>query len=137
MTHRYEIVEHTADTGIETGGDTLADAIGNAAFGMFDLMYDLSSVSAETSVTFQVTAISPPELLVDVLSELLLRSETDDLVFTEFRVHATEMHATVDTAGAPIQGLELRGPPIKAITYHDLRCEPTGDGWEIRVIFDV
>ncbi len=137
MTRRYEIVEHTADTGIETGGDTLAHAIGNAAFGMFDLMYDLSSVSAETSVTFKVAAISPPELLVDVLSELLLRSETDDLVFTEFRVRAAEMHATVDAAGAPIHGLELRGPPIKAITYHDLRCAPAGDGWEIRVIFDV
>ena len=137
MTHRYEIIDHTADTGIETGGDTLADAIGNAAFAMFDLMYDLSSISAETPITFEATAISPPELLVDVLSELLLRSETDDLVFTDFRVHEAGMHATVDAAGASIQGLELRGPPIKAVTYHELRCEPAGDGWEIRVIFDV
>jgi SHS2 domain-containing protein len=137
LTHRYEIIDHTADTGIETGGDTLADAIGNAAFAMFDLMYDLSSISAKTSVLFEATAISPPELLVDVLSELLLRSETDDLVFTEFRVREVGMRATVDAAGASISGLELRGPPIKAVTYHDLRCEPVGDGWEIRVIFDV
>jgi SHS2 domain-containing protein len=137
LTHRYEIIDHTADTGIETGGDTLAEAIGNAAFGMFDLMYDLSSISAETSVTFDVAAASPPELLVDVLSELLLRSETDDLVFTEFRVSERGMRATVTAAGASIQGLELRGPPIKAVTYHDLRCEPTGDGWKIRLIFDV
>jgi SHS2 domain-containing protein len=137
LTHRYAIVEHTADTGIETGGDTLADAIGNAAFGMFDLMYDLSSISAEMSVTFDRAAVSPTELLVDVLSELLLRSETDDVVLVEFRVHEAGMRAIVDAAGASIQGLELRGPPIKAVTYHDLRCEPAGDGWKIRVIFDV
>ena len=137
LTHRYEVIDHTADTGVKTGGDTLADAIGNAAFAMFDLMYDLSSLSAETPVTFDAAAVSPPELLVDVLSELLLRSETDDLAFTEFRVHEAGMHATISAAGASTLGLELRGPPIKAVTYHDLRCEPDGDAWEIRVIFDV
>ena len=137
MTHRYDIVEHTADTGIETRGHTLAEAIGNAAFAMFDLMYDLSSVPAGMSVTFETTAGSPPDLLVDVLSELLLRSETDDVVFSEFRVHESSMCATVEAAGATAIGRELRGPPIKAVTYHRLRCEPAGDHWEIRVIFDV
>jgi len=137
LTHRYEIIDHTADTGIETRGDTLAEAIGNAAFAMFDLMYDLSSIPAVTSVTFEVAAVSPPELLVDVLSDLLLRSETADLVFTEFRVLESGMRATVDAAAASMRGLELRGPPIKAVTYHDLECAPTDDGWKVRVIFDV
>ncbi len=137
LTHRYEIFDHTADIGIETGGDTLAEAIGNASFAMFDLMYDLPSISAETTVEFEVAAVSPTELLVDVLSGLLLRSETDDLVFTEFRVLESGMRATVDVSGASTRGLELRGPPIKAVTYHDLQCAPTGDGWKVRVIFDV
>jgi len=137
VTHRYDIVEHTADTGIETRGNTLAEAIGNAAFAMFDLMYDLSSVPAGMSVTFESTADSPPDLLVDVLSELLLRSETNDVVFSEFRVHEAGMSATVEAAGAAAVGRELRGPPIKAVTYHRLRCEPAGGDWEIRVIFDV
>jgi SHS2 domain-containing protein len=104
---------------------------------MFDLMYDLSSIPAETSVTFDVAASSPPELLIDVLSELLLHSETDDVVLVEFRVIEGGMRATVDAAGASMEGIELRGPPIKAVTYHELRCEPVGDGWEVRVIFDV
>jgi len=137
VTHRYDIVEHTADTGIETRGNTLAEAIGNAAFAMFDLMYDLSAVPSETSVTFESTADSPPDLLLDVLSEVLLRSETDDVVFSEFRVHETGMCATVEAAGATAVGRELRGPPIKAVTYHRLRCESAGGHWEIRVIFDV
>jgi len=137
VTHRYDIVEHTADTGIATRGNTLAEAIGNAAFAMFDLMYDLSSVPAAMPVTFDSTADSPPDLLVDVLGELLLRSETDDIVFSEFRVHEAGMCAMVEAAGATAVGRELRGPPIKAVTYHRLRCEPAGDNWEIQVIFDV
>ena len=137
MTHRYDIVEHTADTGIETRGNTLAEAIGNAAFAMFDLMYDLSSVPATMPVSFESTADSPPDLLVEVLSELLLRSETDDVVFSEFRVHEAGLCAIVQAAGATAVGRELRGPPIKAVTYHRLRCEPAGDAWKIRVIFDV
>jgi len=137
VTHRYDIVEHTADTGIETRGNTLAEAIGNAAFALFDLMYDLSSVPATMPVTFESAADSPPDLLVDVLSELLLRSETNDVVFSEFRVHEAGMCATVEAAGAPSVGRELRGTPIKAVTYHRLRCEPARDQWEIRVIFDV
>ena len=137
MTHHYDIVAHTADTGIETRGNTLAEAIGNASFAMFDLMYDLSSVSAAMSVRFDSTADSPQDLLVDVLSGLLLRSETDDVVFSEFRVHEAGMCAVVEAAGATAVGRELRGPPIKAVTYHHLKCEPAGDDWEIRVIFDV
>lgn len=137
MTHRYDIVAHTADTGIETRGSTLAEAIGNAAFAMFDLMYDLSSVPATMSVAFDSTADSSPDLLVDVLSELLLRSETNDVVFSEFRVQEAGMCAIVEAAGATAAGRGLRGPPIKGVTYHRLRCEPAGDDWEIRVIFDV
>lgn len=137
MTRRYDIVEHTADTGIETRGNTLAEAIGNAAFAMFDLMYDLSSVPAAMPVTVESKADSPSDLLVDVLSELLLRSETDDLVFSGFRVHEAGLCAIVEAAGATAVGRELRGPPIKAVTYHRLRCEPGADAWEIRVIFDV
>jgi len=137
VTPRYDIVEHTADTGIETRGNTLAEAIGNAAFAMFDLMYDLSSAPATMSITFDSTANSPPDLLVGVLSELLLRSETDDVVFSEVRVNEAAMSATVEAAGATAVGRELRGPPIKAVTYHRLKCEPAGDDWEIQVIFDV
>jgi SHS2 domain-containing protein len=137
LTHHYDIVAHTADTGIETRGNTLAEAIGNAAFAMFDLMYDLSTVPATMSVAFDSTADSPPDLLVEVLSELLLRSETGDVVFSEFRVQEAGMCATVEAAGATAVGRGLRGPPIKAVTYHRLTCEPAGDDWEIRVIFDV
>jgi SHS2 domain-containing protein len=137
VTNRYSIVSHTADTGIETTADTLADAIGNAAFAMFDLMYDLSSVPAEIAIAFSAVAASPEDLLVEVLTGLLLRSELDDVVFSRIAVSESRMRATVRASGATTVGRDLRGPPIKAVTYHELRCEPIASGWMVRVIFDV
>ena len=118
LTHHYTIIDHTADTGIETRGTTLAEAIGNAAFAMFDLMYDLSTMSATMSITFDSTADSPCDLLVDVLSELLLRSENDDVVFSDFRVHEAGMRATVEAAGSSAVNEELRGPLGRGLSFH-------------------
>jgi SHS2 domain-containing protein len=137
VTNRYSIVSHTADTGIETTANTLGDAIGNAAFAMFDLMYDLSSIPAETAIAFTTVAASPEDLLVEVLSGLLLRSELGDVVFSRIAVRESRMRATVEASGSTTVGRDLRGPPIKAVTYHELRCESIAGGWMVRVIFDV
>lgn len=137
MTERYEVISHTADIGIATRGGTLADVIANTAFGMFDLMYDLADVQPDIAVIVDVEAHTPPELLVDCLSELLAESETRDLVLSDFDVEIDELRAIITAQGEPATVIELAGPPIKAVTYHDLRCEWTGTHWESRVIFDV
>ncbi|MEN8113318.1 MAG: archease [Actinomycetota bacterium] len=137
MSDRYGIIPHTADIGVMARGDTLADVIANTAYGMFDLMYDLVDIKPDITVIVDVEAHTPPELLVDCLSELLAESETHDLVLADFAVEVDEQRAIVTARGEPAAVVELAGPPIKAVTYHDLRCEWTGDHWESRVIFDV
>ena len=47
---RYEVLAHTADTGILAHGASLAEAFENAAFGMFDLVFDLSGVTGAPPV---------------------------------------------------------------------------------------
>jgi SHS2 domain-containing protein len=135
--HRYQTLSHTADTGIVTRADTLADVIANAAFAMFDLVYDTAAVIADRTVDFTARAENAPDLLVEVLTELLYLSETEDVAFSGFDVRADVRRAVVRAVGFSTEDVELRGPPIKAVTYHDLRCEPTGDLWEAQVIFDV
>lgn len=134
---RYQTLSHTADTGIVTRADTLADVIANAAFAMFDLVYDTAAAAADRTVDFVARADNAPDLLIEVLTELLYLSETEDVAFSVFDVRADARRAVVRAAGPNSADLELRGPPIKAVTYHDLRCEHTGDDWEVRVIFDV
>lgn len=133
----FEILAHTADTGIATTGDTLGDVIANAAHGMFALMYDMRGARPTRHVELAVEAATPAELLLEALAELLLRSETEGVAYMEFAVETEGLHAAVSAGVVPTDTLELRGPPIKAVTYHDLRCEHVGDRWEARVIFDV
>jgi protein archease len=134
---RYEVLSHTADTGIRTTGPDLGAVIANAAFAMFELMYDLASVPGGATVTFEVDRSPPDELLVGVLSELLFRSETQGVVFTDVTIEVEDDPVVVTATAHPSQRLEATGPPVKAVTYHELRCEQTDDGWLAQVIFDV
>ena len=154
----YEVVSHTADTGIVTRADSLEAVIANAAFAMFDLMYDVDGSVPGVGVPFEIAVAAgetespspavpglppmggetePPDLLVAVLGELLYRSEVDGLAFGDFAVRVDYDRAVVRGRGYPVESLPVQGPPIKAVTYHELRCEPTDDGWVARVIFDV
>ena len=130
---RYRVLSHTADTGIETTGATLEEVIENVVYAMFDLMY--GQEIGEDAVSFTFELAPPPELLVAVLSELLFQSEVGQLAFDDVGARFDGDSLVIEARSRPVS--ELQGPPIKAVTYHDLRCEPSDDGWHARVIFDV
>jgi SHS2 domain-containing protein len=135
---RYEVLSHTADTGIVAYGESPEEAFANAAFAMFDLVFDLSRVPAAEECRVEVEGETPGELLVAWLSVLLAEAEIRGLAFSSFRVEMLSAERLGGTAaGAPSAGLELRGPPVKAVTYHDLAVEQVPGGWRARVIFDV
>jgi len=135
---RYRILPHTADIGITATGATVEEAFENAAFGMFDLMFDLATVGAAQECRVEAAGDTPAELLVAWLSALLAEAEVRRLAFCRFGVEMLGGGRLRGTAaGDPSDSLELRGPPVKAITYHDLAMEEVPGGWEVRVIFDV
>jgi SHS2 domain-containing protein len=135
---RYRVIAHTADTGIEARGASLAEAFENAAYGMFDLMFDLSGVGAGTECTVEVAGETLDELLVAWLSALLAEAEIRGLVLSRFAVEEIgEGTLRGMASGVPTVGLELRGPPVKAVTFHDLAVKQVPGGWQARVIFDV
>ena len=134
----YAILSHTADTGIAAKAPTLADLIREVATGMFSLIATAHEQKTTGSVELAVEAASTEDLVVDVLAELLWRSEAEDLVFTTFDVDlSSPTHATVVAHGTATTDVEPVGPPIKAVTYHDLSVVQTADGWEATVYFDV
>lgn len=136
--HRYTVISHTADTGVEATADSLSELIGHLAFAMFDLMYDIDTLPSGTPTSFEVAAANPVELAVDVLGELLFLSEADDVAFRDIEVKATRSEAVVAADACPTPGTQLEGPPIKAVTYHDIAVEQQPDGtWFGRIIFDV
>ena len=135
---RYRVLPHTADVGIAAAGATVEEAFENAAFGMFDLVFDLAGVTGTEACRVEVEAETLGELLVAWLSALLAEAEIRGLAFSRFAVEEPAGGSLRGTAwGGPSAGLELRGAPVKAVTYHGLAVERTVDGWRARVIFDV
>lgn len=135
---RYEALEHTADTGVVVEGEDLAELFENAAYGLFDLTFDVEGLESEGEETVEVEGDGLEELMVAWLEELLFLLEARDLATLQAQVDELDertLRATVRTV--PAGALELTGPPVKAITYHDLKVEQTPEGWRARIIFDV
>jgi SHS2 domain-containing protein len=140
MTARYEVLSHTADTGIVAYGTTLEELFETAAFAMFDLMFGIGFLPGDDQVRIEmeVTARSVEDLLVDWLSLLLFEAETRDLALCSFEVEVLEDGRLVGRVrGLPSAEIELTGPPIKAVTYHDLSVERVPTGWSAQIVFDV
>ena len=139
MSGSFTVLSHTADTGIAVTADTFGELLEWAARGMFALMYDLGDADPEGSITVEVAASTAEDLLVDVLSELLYLSEAEDVIPCRFDVVEADPTSARVTIGVTRMRPELlHGPPIKAVTYHELLVEAQDDGtWQARVVFDV
>lgn len=134
----FNILSHTADTGIEATANNLSDLLCELATGMFRLMGRPHADAARSTVEVEVTADGNEELIVDALSELLYQSEVHDLFFIRFDVRrAGEGAVHIRAVAVANDSVELTGPPIKAVTYHDLVARQAASGWYGRVYFDV
>ena len=133
----YTVLSHTADTGIEATAATFPELLGELATGMFALMGSPQPGVAERTVASVVESANIEELVVDALSELLYQSEVEDLFFCRFDVEADGPGVRITAAGVDNATVELAGPPIKAVTYHDVAVAETDAGWYGRVYFDV
>lgn len=135
----FRVLSHTAETGIEATANTLGELIGELCAGMFGLIGSAEPSSARKWVEVKVVAQAVEELVVDTLSELLYHSEVENLIFCAFRVSTDpgNLAVRVKAGGVLVGAVEPVGPPIKAVTYHDLVVEQRKDVWYGRVYFDV
>lgn len=156
-------LDHTADVGIGVAAPTLDALFHRAALGMLALLRgeddEPDSVHSpgnpqgadgqrghdDPDRLVALTAATLPSLLADWLREILFLHEIDgrDYVAADFDTldpapppPATPAPATlrarVRTAASVGAVREIKG-----VTYHELRVERTGGGWEAQVIFDV
>ena len=105
---------------------------------MFALIATVDPCPSAGQIDIEISASTPEDLVVDLLSDLLYESEIADLMpcdFSTTMLGATQARTTA--SGVPLSDVETTGPPIKAVTYHDLTVEERGDHWFGRVYFDV
>jgi SHS2 domain-containing protein len=136
----HRILSHTADTGVEASAPGLAALVAELAAGMFESMGSLRQGwdGPATEIDVEVSAPTPEDLVVDALSELLYESEVEDLFLFDFRAEPVDRLAVrVRARGVLFTQVETTGPPIKAVTYHEVEVVDTPGSCRGRVYFDV
>lgn len=135
----YETFDHTADLGLRVRAadlNTLFAEAGEALFAV--IVEDPTTVVPRDAVEFDFVGDDLPYLLFDWLKELLFHFDAGRKVFSRFEVHVEERRLHAIAWGEPLD--EVRHPlshEVKAITYHGLIVERTGDGWLAEVIVDI
>jgi SHS2 domain-containing protein len=134
---QFEEIPHTADWSFRAFGHDLAELFENSALAVFSMegAVPLSETEPETTRTVEVSGIDYESLLVNWLSELLYMQESNRETYYHFRIETlspTRLQARVSARrDGKIDKL------VKAVTYHNLKIEQTGDEWQAVIVVDV
>jgi len=135
----YETFEHTADVGLRVQATDLPELFAEAGRGFLSLLVEeVDAVGQEQEIQIAVEAECREDLLLDWLTELLFRFETDHLLLSRFDVKVGDHRLEARCWGETLDWHRHRlQNEVKAVTYHHLRVEQTDDGWMAEVIFDI
>jgi len=137
----WSVLDHTADLALEARGSTAAEALEALCAGLLAQVTEPAAVAPREAVEILVDGLDTAETLVSGLGEILYWLNTRGWVFCRVEpLQVSETHLSLRAWGEPRD--PARHPfdvEIKAATYHDLFFgpDPAGDGWLVRVVFDV
>lgn len=135
----HELFEHTADLGLRATAPDLDTLFAEMAACLLAAMVEEpGSVRAVQEVRIELAGTDREFLLFDWLKELLLRFETDKLLFGAFDVNLTDTGLTATATGEEYDPeRHTLAHEVKAITYHELKVTEDGGGWLAEVIVDI
>ncbi|MDY3556731.1 archease [Gemmata sp. JC717] len=135
----HELFEHTADLGLRATAPTLSLLFAEMAKCLLSAMVEESDgVRPAQNVQLELTGSDREFLLFDWLKELLLRFETDHMLFAAFDVIVTADGLTATATGEPYNPeRHTLAHEVKAITYHELKVTEHAGGWLAEVIVDI
>ena len=134
---RFQLIEHTADTGLVAYGHSLAEAFANAAYGLFSIITEPSKVREVESLPVAVSAEDVESLLFNWLNHLIYIFDVEYLLFkrfdiTEFSEYNLKATCRGERYNPSRHQLKLG---VKSATYHMLKVDT--DNNRVQVIFDV
>jgi len=137
---KFDLVEHTADVGVQAYGETVSQAFENAALGMFSIITDPSKVAPNKDFQVIVEGENLKEVLQDWLSQLLILSQVQGMLFSGFKVELKTADGrfmlTGEAIGEPVDpDRHVYKTEIKAVTHHMLEVHENPP--KVKVLFDL
>lgn len=129
---KFEFLEHTADVYVRAFGITMQQAFENAALAMFETMTKSAKIAQKTEESIEVEAEDQYALLYNWLEALLVKLETEGMLYSRFEIFEWQESRECFKIKARIWGEKFnpkRHPQkvaVKAVTYHRMMviCEP-------------
>ncbi|MFM8274460.1 MAG: archease [Gemmata sp.] len=135
----HELFEHTADLGLRATARDLPSLFAEMARCLLAaIVEDPASVRPREEAGIELSGTNREFLLFDWLKELLLRFETDHMLFSTFAVGVSDGGLTAAVRGEHYDpDRHLLAHEVKAITYHALKVEQHGGEWLAEVVVDI
>ncbi len=121
---KFEFLEHTADVYVRAHGKTMEEAYENAALSMFETMTDTDKIAQTEQETVEVEAEDQYALLYSWLEALLVKFETENMLYSKFQIIQWKETAENFKIKAKIWGEKFdpqkhpQKVAVKAVTYH-------------------
>ena len=121
---KFDFLEHTADVYVRAHGKTMEEAYENAALSMFETMTDTDKIAQTQQETVEVEAEDQYALLYSWLEALLVKFETENMLYSKFQI--ADWKETVESFKfkAKVWGEKFNPEKhpqkvaVKAVTYH-------------------
>jgi SHS2 domain-containing protein len=140
---KFEFLEHTADVYIRARGTTMQEAFENAALAMFETITDTGKVKPALEDSVEVEAEDQYALLYSWLEALLVKSETEGMLYSKFQINSWKENAESFKIKAKIWGEKfdaqkhLQKVAVKAVTYHRMVVIHEPDRVLLEFILDI
>jgi protein archease len=135
----YREFEHTGDLGIELEARSRGELYAHATIAVARIMVDPEGIRTAERRRVEVLADSDADLMHDLLAAALNLFLCDGFIWCD--AHVVEESA--DRIAVELEGENFDArrhrllTEIKAVTYHELRVEPSESGWSARILFDI
>ncbi len=139
----YTYEEHTSDVVIRTWAPTLEEAFSRVGEAVSNLMTDVSKVNRREKIEVTVEGMDLYNLLLRWVEEILYYFDSQQLLFSEVKVHEIKCDSRGCKLKATLIG-EKYNPHVhesrthvKAATYNMMEIKKKDEKWEIRLVVDI
>jgi len=140
---KFEYLEHMADVYIATYGKDLAEAFENAAVALFDTMTEVEDIAPNIEDYLEVEGEDEYALLYSWLEALLVKFETDEMLYSKFQVQEITKDPEGFSLKARIWGEKFNPQKhvskvgVKAVTYHRMEIIKEPKKVTLKFVLDI
>jgi len=143
MEKKFELIEHTADVGVNIFGKNLEELFENAAFGMYNIICsNFEQILPKINYLNSLNEIDLETLLVSFLNDLLFQTFTNKILFCKFSIIELKEKQNMWFISYECSGEEYQKDKhgilteLKSATFHQLKIKKENNLYTTTIIFD-